>query len=68
MISFEKPNKLNGGKLIEELLASGIEVVSDERYPFGVKAPELDGNDLLWLAIKSSDKNKAQAVLDAHNG
>ena len=66
MISFTKPNNFDGGKLIEELLAAGIKVGANVKYPFGATPPELDGNSVLWLDIEEADKDKAQAVLDNH--
>jgi hypothetical protein len=59
MIQFETPQNLNGEQLINELIASGVTIS---------EPPELDGNNNLWLKIKATDKTKAQAVVDAHQG
>lgn len=68
MIKYKKPAKLNGSKLIEELLAAGISVQQDSGYPSGYTAPRLDADDSLWLAISPNDEAAAQIVLDAHQG
>lgn len=68
MISFTKPAKLNGLLLIEELLAAGIQVAKSEASGNPAFPPVLDGDGVLWLAIDLKDKNKAQTVLDAHQG
>ena len=65
MISFNKPNNLDGAKLIAELEESNVEVKPNS---IGVKCPVIDGNGVLWLDIKSADQVAAQAVLDNHLG
>ena len=65
MISFNKPNNLDGAKLIAELEESGVEVNPNS---IGVKCPVIDGAGVLWLDIKSADQVAAQAVLDNHLG
>lgn len=59
MIKFEKPKNLNGAELSAELLKTGIELK---------QSPLVDGNDALWLDIKSVDELKAATVVAAHNG
>jgi hypothetical protein len=68
VISFDKPEKLDGGKLIEELLAANVKIAKDDRFPFGVYPPEIDGNNVLWLDIDINDEDTARAVVTAHNG
>ena len=68
MISFDKPKNLDGGKLIEELLAANVKIAKHDKFPFGVYPPEIDGNNVLWLDIDPNDKNIAQSVIAAHNG
>ena len=62
MIKFDKPAKLNGAELLDELAAVGI--VLDLK----TQAPLVDGNGDLWLDLKSADKTKAAEVVAAHNG
>lgn len=59
MISFDKPQNLNGKELIEELKKGNVVV---NGFPF------LDENNQLWLDIDAKDKNKAQLIVSAHNG
>lgn len=59
MISFVKPQKLNGIQLVEELLAVGI-VVNGKPY--------LDGDLVFWLDIPAKDKAKAEKVVAEHVG
>ena len=61
MITFNKPENLNGTELRDELNASGILISYDE---FSV---EVDNNVLL-LDILESDKEKATPIVAAHNG
>lgn len=69
MISFDKPNNLDGAKLIDELLAAGVAIIGvDEIAHLGKTAPSIDGEGNLLLAIAESDKSKAKAVVTAHNG
>lgn len=65
MISFEKPDNLDGVLLINELEAAGISVATNA---IGIKCPSEDGNGVLWLDIDSADEVAAQAVLDNHQG
>jgi hypothetical protein len=58
MIEFEKPINLNGKELLEELAAGGVVVT-------GRPNVELE---ILRLNIQSKDKNKAEAIVAAHNG
>ena len=59
MISFDKPIKLDGAQLCDELEAIGIVVDKD-------KNPIVDGEGVLWLNINPADTQKAQDVLNAH--
>jgi len=59
MIQFNKPTNLNGTELLNELSAKGI--VAKDR-------PFIDDNGNFWLDIKESDKDKAAAIVAAHNG
>ena len=69
MISFDKPNNLNGAKLIDELLAASVEIIgTDSVAHLGKTAPSVDGEGNLLLDISETDKSKAAAVVAAHNG
>lgn len=59
MITFTKPENLNGKELLDELLAVGVVV---EGLPID------DGAGNLILNIASKDEAKAAAVVAAHNG
>ena len=58
MLEFTKPTNLNGKELLEELAAGGVVVT-------GRPNVELE---ILRLNIQSKDKNKAEAIVAAHNG
>lgn len=62
MISFTKPNNLNGAELRQELKDAGV-VISESIWAIKDSA---DG--LLWLDIAESDAEAAEAVVAAHNG
>jgi hypothetical protein len=69
MISFNKPINLDGAKLIDELIAGGVEIIgTDEFAHLGKKPPMIDGSGKLNLAIAEADKEKATAIVAAHNG
>lgn len=70
MISFTKPEKLNGLQLNGELIAAGIKLnKSDGSLPNQIwEAPSIDGNGLLWLNINDKDADKASKVIAAHVG
>jgi Na+/citrate or Na+/malate symporter len=69
MISFDKPNNLDGAKLIDELIAVGVEIIGSDQFAhLGKTPPSLDGNGKLFLSIDAKDQAKAQTVIDAHNG
>ena len=59
MIKFDKPQKLNGSELLDELNAGNVAISTP---------PLLDGNGDLWLDIAEKDKSKADAILAAHQG
>lgn len=59
MQTFNTPKNLNGAELLTELNAAGIKIT---------EKPLIDGNGNLWLDIADKDKDKAQVVVDAHNG
>ena len=64
-ISFTKPENLNGGLLIDELLAAGVSVTEENGKP---KWVELDGDGVLWIDIDQKEKAKAETVIASHNG
>ena len=59
MITFTKPENLNGKELLDELLAVGVIVQG---------LPTDDGAGNLILNIASKDEAKAATVVAAHNG
>ena len=59
MISFTKPQNLNGAELLEELTVAGVIVTG---------RPSDDGAGLLWLDIAEVDEAKALQVVSTHNG
>lgn len=69
MISFTKPINLDGAKLIDELIAGGVEIIGNDLIAhLGKTPPVIDGNGNLLLSINESDKNKAAVIVAAHNG
>jgi hypothetical protein len=69
MITFDKPNNLDGAKLIDELLAAGVQIIgTDEIAHLGKTPPSVDGNGNLLLNILEEDKEKARVVVANHNG
>jgi len=69
MISFDKPNNLDGAKLLDELIAAGVDILgSDPISHLGKTAPAVDGEGNLLLDIAEADKSKAAAIVAAHNG
>jgi hypothetical protein len=62
MISFIKPENLNGAELRQELNDAGIVISND------MSAVKLDGEKVLWLDIAESDAEAAAVVVAAHNG
>ena len=70
MISFNRPTKLNGAQLNNELLSAGIKLskskiqLPDQEY----EPPVIDGNGILWLEINENDTMKAAEVVAAHIG
>ena len=61
MISFTKPENLNGKELVEQLNAVGINI-NTKTSPFD----DAQGN--LLLDIAEADKTKAASIVAAHNG
>jgi len=59
MITFTKPQNLNGKELLDELSANGVVVQG---------LPVDDGAGNLILNIASKDEAKAAEVVAAHNG
>jgi Ser/Thr protein kinase RdoA (MazF antagonist) len=59
MIKFDKPAKLNGSELLDELNAGGVVITTP---------PLIDGNGNFWLEIAEKDTAKTAAILAAHNG
>ena len=68
MISFSKPDKLNGLQLNNELIAAGIKLkkAANALPNLVYEAPSIDGNGVLWLDIEESDADKATQVVAAH--
>ena len=68
MISFNKPEKLDGFQLNAELIAAGIKLkkVANPLPNHPYQAPSIDGNGVLWLDIEQSDADKATEVVAAH--
>ena len=62
MITFTKPDNLNGKELRDELNAAGV-IIS---YESGAVAQNSDG--FLLLDIASENKTAAATVVAAHNG
>lgn len=62
MISFTKPQNLNGKELIAELHDAGVKITDDR------KSVQDDGHGNLLLEISAADQDKAAAVVAAHNG
>lgn len=58
MLIFNKPVKLNGTRLINELKAVGLEVDSVVD----------NGSGSIYLELPDSDKSKAQKVVNDHKG
>lgn len=61
MVTFTKPENLNGSELRAELRNAGVEITDD------IDSVVLLGNDLI-LDVAKSDETKATAVVAAHNG
>lgn len=61
MIQFDKPEKLNGAQLAEELSAAKIKMNTET-------SPLIDGNGDFWLDINAKDAEKAKEIVDAHIG
>jgi hypothetical protein len=59
MIKFDKPAKLNGSELLDELNAGNIAITTP---------PLIDGNGDFWLDIAEKDKAKALDIVAAHVG
>ena len=65
MIEFNKPQNLNGKTLIDDLIAAGIAIGSDES---GERAkPLIDGEGNFYLPVSEADREATQAVLDNYN-
>lgn len=70
MISFNKPEKLNGTQLNKELASAGVKLAKNkielpnEEY----EPPVIDGNGVLWLNISEADVTIAEKVVAAHIG
>ena len=62
MISFNKPIKLNGAELRQELNDAGVAISVE----LGTVIDTADG--LLWLDIADKDEEAAAVVVAAHNG
>lgn len=64
-ISFDKPENLDGGILIQELENAGVKIPIENNEP---KWPRVDGNGRLWLDIDPDKEELAKSVVAAHNG
>ena len=62
MEKFDKPSKLNGAELRQELNAGGVAISND------LDAVTIDENQNLVLKIAKKDVEKAQLIVVAHNG
>lgn len=62
MVKFNKPEKLNGAQLRDELNAAGV-LISDEP-----SAVLLNGNGELCLEIQTKDEAKALEIVAKHIG
>jgi hypothetical protein len=60
MIKFDKPEKLNGEQLRQELKAANVVL------PDALSDLFDDGIDGLWLNIADKDESKAKTIIDAH--
>lgn len=59
MIQFNKPEKLNGEQLLDELKNAGVKIVD---YPL------IDGEGNFWLDVKETDKEKTAEIVQKHIG
>jgi hypothetical protein len=59
MLSFIKPELLNGSQLVNELNNANIKV---KGLPF------LDGENVLWLDLSEKDYSKAKEIVAVHIG
>lgn len=64
-ISFEKPVNLDGAKLVDELIAAGVEVAQENNKP---KWVEVDGDGVLWIDIESDENSAVENVVKNHKG
>ena len=62
MISFTKPQNLNGSELRQELLEAGVAITQAST------SVALEADGLLYLDILEKDKEAAAVVVAAHNG
>ena len=60
MLSFNKPEKLDGTQLRQELRENGIEISDDP------KAVGIEGDGLLYLDIDFSNKDIAERIVASH--
>lgn len=61
MIKFNKPEKLNGSQLLEELKSGEIKI-GDSDFPL------IDGNGNFWLNVSEKDFSKAETIVNNHIG
>lgn len=62
MISFIKPQNLNGAELRQELLEAGVAITQAST------SVVVEGDGLLYLDILDKDADSATTVVAAHNG
>lgn len=64
METFKKPNQLNGETLANELVDGDVALAKRSDDTFGI----YDVEGQLLLDIPASDKNKAEAIVNSHQG
>jgi len=62
VISFTKPQNLNGAELRQELVEAGVAITQ------AFNSVVVEGDGLLYLDILDKDADAAAAVVAAHNG
>jgi hypothetical protein len=67
MITVNKPAKLDGAKLIDELIAAGCTFTREDKDShLGKAAPFVNDENKLILFVKATDLDAATAVVKAH--
>ena len=68
MLSFDKPKKLDGIALVEELVVAGVSIKANGNFENGKEPPVVNSEGKLLLAIEESDYELAAEVIANHNG